>query len=75
MVKRVMFQTERQESLPKWGHTEINITGKPTFFSKMATVTRFIKVVNFALLRSENTLPFQYEGKLSQSHMKDGYCF
>lgn len=53
-----MFQTQRQASLTKWGHTEINAMGKPTLFSQMSTVTRFIKVVNFALLSLENTPTF-----------------
>lgn len=68
MVQRVMFQIQRQESLTKWGHAEMNTTGKPTFFSQMSTVTRFIKVVNLALLSHENTPRFLYEGKFSQSH-------
>lgn len=70
-----MFQIQRQESLTKWGHTEMNTTGRPTFFSQTSTVTRFIKVVNLALLSHKNTPRFQDEGKFSQSHMRDGHCF
>ena len=68
-----MFQTESQDIL-KWGQAEINTTGKPTLLHRRQH-TRFIKVVNFALLSHESAPAFQWEGKLSQSRMESRHCF